>query len=250
MGLYKNQNGVLVPIAGRGKAEYGASTVRTGTITVNGDGSSQLITVNVEFAATMPDANYIVLIEPYTSAWEHTQWRTLNYTESGFRFDVVTTDGAVFPSVAKYTYTAIKLYTDAEYNNILSAMPSTANSTYKLLDKKVQRFSVAEDLNNALLNMPALSQLDFAIDANNLVVGGATFPKGTSWHVYSDGSGSSTFGGVGYRYIPNYNMLYHLAGGKAGSTLTLTITAVDTTDTDWKAATIDTTYATSGSVSY
>ena len=29
MGLYKNTNGVLSPIAGRGKAEYGASTVRT-----------------------------------------------------------------------------------------------------------------------------------------------------------------------------------------------------------------------------
>lgn len=120
MGLYNNNAGVLTPIAGRGKAEYGASTVRTGIITVEGDGSSSFITVNVTFDIPMPDANYIVDINPYTASWERTQWRTLNQTASGFRFDATRVDGAAMLT-AKYSYTAYKLYTDNEYNDLLDS---------------------------------------------------------------------------------------------------------------------------------
>ena len=117
------------PIAGRGKAEYGASAVRSGVITVNGDGSSDFITVNVTFSTPMPDKDYLVLINPNTASWEKTQWRTLDYTANGFRFDVTTVDDSAFLN-AKYNYTAIKLYTDNEYNTLLT-LPETK------LDKSV-----------------------------------------------------------------------------------------------------------------
>ena len=250
MGLYKNQNGVLVPIAGRGKAEYGASTTRSGSAPVPAIVAGGIGNTTVTFDTPMPDGDYIVEISSgakYVAA----QISTNNRNANGFRFNIYNlSDTDISEGQYNIRYTAYKLYTDVEYNNILNAMPSTANSTYKLLDKKVPRFSVAEDLSNALLNMPAQSQLDFAIGASKLVVGGATFPLRTSWHVYSDGSGTSTFGGIGYRYNPNYTELYHLVGGKSGLTLTLNITSVNTTDTGAVTATRDDNGTTGGELYY
>ena len=64
MGLYKNTPGnVLVPIAGRGKAEYGASTVRTGSVALEDIASHTGKAVDVVFDTPMPDNDYIVVLD-------------------------------------------------------------------------------------------------------------------------------------------------------------------------------------------
>ena len=139
MGLYKNNNGVLSPIAGRGKAEYGASTVRTGTITLSsGVAVGSYTTIDVTFSEPMPDADYeVVLAIPVNGSGhgEHTNagaYHAWGKTATGFRFTVAAPTAAISAGYA-INYTAFKLYTDKEYNDILAAMPSNASASNKLV---------------------------------------------------------------------------------------------------------------------
>ena len=118
MGFYKNTSGVLTPIAGRGRAEYGASTVRTGTIIGSSVVSSEQYTVtNIVFSTPMPDDDYLVVINSvYTSA-KDLNYGVISKTKNGFTVKISNPFGA---SVGwRFTYTAFKLYTDTEYNSLL-----------------------------------------------------------------------------------------------------------------------------------
>lgn len=122
MGLYKNINGVLSPIAGRGKAEYGASAVRTGTINspyTPAWGGSEIA---VTFDTPMPDADYEVTfaLDSFTAAME-VEVKSGSKTANGFTaifgrfFQTAVPEGTL-----SVTYTAFKLYTDNEYNGLLN----------------------------------------------------------------------------------------------------------------------------------
>ena len=138
MGRYKvNNDGTLgAMISGRGKAEYGASTVRKGSLSVTGIpkvGSSPTYKeITVTFDSPMPDANYELETSVGYQAFVFTA--ISNKTANGFR--------AVFTSIytnsdidITFTYTAYKLYTDTEYNNILAAMPSDASASNKVITR-------------------------------------------------------------------------------------------------------------------
>ena len=118
MGLYKNTNGVLSPIAGRGKAEYGASTVRTGTISFTAE-SAQWNRVNVTFDEPMPDADYLVdliITSDEPSMGNCTPYMIPSKSATGFTFKM-------YCSAARgitIAYTVYKLYTDNEYNGLLN----------------------------------------------------------------------------------------------------------------------------------
>ena len=119
MGRYKvNQSdGSLQMISGRGKAEYGASTVRKNTFNqVVGTGTFEVI--SIAFSTPMPDADYVVDFtfdnDSTTTAFSYA---VSNKTASGF--DI--TFGNQFTQAQRYkgTVTAFKLYTDTEYNEVL-----------------------------------------------------------------------------------------------------------------------------------
>ena len=114
MGRYKvNQtDGSLSLISGRGKAEYGASTVRKGhtTVSVTADTPS---THTITFAEPMPDANYIVEI---TTLSHYCYWTIGGKTANGFNIYI---KSSVTSNEFNVSYTAFKLYTDTEYNELL-----------------------------------------------------------------------------------------------------------------------------------
>ena len=78
MGLYKNTNGVLTPVAGRGKAEYGASTVRKGTATYTGATIGSYPIINVTFDTPMPDADYEIFFD-YDEASGHGELQYMGF---------------------------------------------------------------------------------------------------------------------------------------------------------------------------
>lgn len=118
MGFYENNNGVLSPISGRGKAEYGASTVRTGTVTIPDDTTAG--SFRVAFSDAMPDSNYIVnwYFDDCADGDAGRLVGAINCDANGFwlyYFGGFTKDVII-------KYTAFKLYTDVEYNGLLSTV--------------------------------------------------------------------------------------------------------------------------------
>lgn len=118
MGLYKYDNGVLIPIAGRGKAEYGASTTRYVTWT-----NAEAIAVggSVPFSAVfdvpMPDANYEVNWTCSASALHPVIDEKTASGFTGHAYRLVSP--AVDSGNGVINFTAFRLYTDLEYNELL-----------------------------------------------------------------------------------------------------------------------------------
>ncbi len=117
MGLYQNDSGVLTPIAGRGKAEYGASTVRKGTVSFSVAGNDNA-TQQVIFNTPMPDADYLV---DYSLPSDFLSKQIINVEQKTANgFILYDTNVANVPVSFTVEYTAYKLYTDNEYNKILN----------------------------------------------------------------------------------------------------------------------------------
>ena len=107
--------GDLIRVAGQGKAEYGASTMRSGTVTVAID-PQQYTTVPVTFDTPMPDADYLVDVS-FPTQQPISYYVVNNRTKNGFNL-FIKNEGAGSAN-ASVTYTAFKLYTDTEYNSLL-----------------------------------------------------------------------------------------------------------------------------------
>lgn len=139
MGTYKNTNGVLSPIAGRGKAEYGASTVRTGTATWDGTTVSAYPTVNVVFDSPMPDADYEIFFD-YDGASGHGektyygQFAVNGRTANGFTISMSSTIASGISAGWNVKYVAFKLYTDTEYNGLLTDVTGLKDTVRKKLN--------------------------------------------------------------------------------------------------------------------
>lgn len=116
MGLYKNTNGVLTPIAGRSKIEYGASIVKTGHITMSNISANGYQTATVTFDTPMPDADYMVFIKNISSAWLY--FDVYDVTKNGFTLYLVDSHGSGVTSPSA-DYVACKPYIDTEYNDVL-----------------------------------------------------------------------------------------------------------------------------------
>lgn len=122
VGLYVNDNGQLKICAGRGKAEYGASTVRKGTATYTGAGISSYPVVNVTFDTPMPDADYEIFFD-YDESSGHGEMAYMGffgvYKRTANGFQILFSDQAAISIGWNIKYTAFKLYTDNEYNGLL-----------------------------------------------------------------------------------------------------------------------------------
>ena len=118
MGLYKNNNGVLIPIAGRGKAEYGASTTRENTWTNSeaiSEGSSSAF--SVAFDTPMPDDKYEVDWTCSASALHPVIEEKTASGFSGHAYRLISPTVDVGDGIINFT--AFKLYTDLEYDELL-----------------------------------------------------------------------------------------------------------------------------------
>ena len=136
MGRYKvdQTTGALSLLAGRGKAEYGASTVRTGTVTLTAPepNSSVLSYATVVFDTPMPDTDYIVELE--ISSAISTAIAVKSKTVNGFVVNIRNASVIASATIGTITisYTAFKLYTDTEYNEVLDR--TDANSFGTVVD--------------------------------------------------------------------------------------------------------------------
>ena len=116
----KNSNGDWVQCAGQGRAEYGASTVRTGTVTFTALADSWNV-VEITFDTPMPDDDYLVIFEATNVAYVHVQ-QVMSKTINGFNAIVWNRDELTSSRPGYIKYTAFKLYTDTEYNQVLNSM--------------------------------------------------------------------------------------------------------------------------------
>ena len=128
MGLYQNNAGTLSLISGRGKAVYGASDVKTGTLNMASGttaSTAKWFEATVTFDSPMPDTNYLINIEVTHNA---------QYCIENIQFDGKTVNGfhmaAYHPTGTASTsipvkYTAYKIYEDTQYGAIVN------NQTYK-----------------------------------------------------------------------------------------------------------------------
>lgn len=168
MGLYKNKNGVLSPIAGRGRAEYGASTVRTGTSSITaGIQAGAVATVEITFTDPMPDADYLVdisFVQVKNLAFSIGKRQKTKFTV------IITNTGTVdyFGADTMFKYTAFKLYTDTEYNSILNKIPDLLDGRTTILTSSDDLDAITEpgtyswnDTANAPANVPG--NLTYAI---------------------------------------------------------------------------------------
>lgn len=145
MGHYEHKgDGALSLLAGRGRAEYGASTMRSGSLTTNAIANGQLESYDVVFDTPMPDTDYLVEIETMRayaliSVDHRTESSSSPKTVNGFRIHVVAAGSNLDSFTIKWK--AFKLYTDTEYNSVLDAVRDSgwqeATATTALASGKV-----------------------------------------------------------------------------------------------------------------
>ena len=118
----KNSGGDWVQCAGQGRAEYGASTMRSGSVTTPVIAGNSYATVEVTFSTSMPDADYIAVLSARNANWTKACYTVTTKTASGFVIACSNTTSAEMPAQT-IDYTAFKLYTDTTYNKILESLP-------------------------------------------------------------------------------------------------------------------------------
>jgi len=120
--LTKNSNGEWIQVAGNGKAEYGASTVRTGTITTEEISIGSFAIFTITFDTPMPDSDYHITWE-WNTAGGNLTYAIVTITEktaNGFKLYVRNADATSNPITSHVlSWHAFKLYTDTEYNSLL-----------------------------------------------------------------------------------------------------------------------------------
>lgn len=122
MGLYQNNAGNLSLISGRGKAEYGASTMRTGTVNMTGASGSaaKWFSATVTFSEPMPDTNYLIDLEvTHNTAYCLENIQFSNKTVNGFTMAAYHPTGTASTSIP-VKYTVYKLYSDIECSAIVN----------------------------------------------------------------------------------------------------------------------------------
>ena len=137
--LVNPTTGALTRVAGRGKAEYGASATRSGTYVPSSSVQTQEdLSFSVTFDTPMPDTDYQVIFgSASNSASSGTIQCVVRGRETTGFTGILRNVGTSPISVASGTFTwfAFKLYSDVEYSNIVNSMPSDASASNKLVTK-------------------------------------------------------------------------------------------------------------------
>ena len=126
-----NSDGTKTPIAGRGRAEYGASTIRTGTFTNPEVGANNYAIKTITFDTPMPDADYELSFEKETNSLCYIEVVSKAAASFVVRFIRPYTGGTILPANdSTWDYTAFKLYTDTEYNKLLTVQSGTTSDEH------------------------------------------------------------------------------------------------------------------------
>jgi hypothetical protein len=173
MGLYQNNAGNLSLISGRGKAEYGASTMRTGTVNMTGASGSaaKWFSATVTFSEPMPDANYLIDLEvTHSTAYCIENIQFTDKTVNGFTMAAYHPTGTPSTSIP-VKYTAYKLYSDIECSALINSQQYTTNEINtgkKWIDgKPIYRLSFSID--NPVQNWVGTSIINSNV---NTLIGG------------------------------------------------------------------------------
>lgn len=145
--LYRDNNGNETPVSGlnglSGEVVYGASTVRTGTVTITAK-ETAYGTYGVTFAEPMPDDDYVVnlSISGLSGGNWHNKTFNVSYenkTKNGFVICVGKPNDTAIEAGVIVKYTAFKLFTveglsDLESNvtELQAVVPSGASSSNQL----------------------------------------------------------------------------------------------------------------------
>ena len=200
-----NSDGTKTPIAGRGKAEYGASTVRIGTVTNVAVSVESTAVANITFTTAMPDANYLVNISECN--YGIPTFSITEKTKTGFKV-VIYNPTTITLSDLSFNYTAFKLYTDTEYNKLLTVQSGTTsdehvtwNRSGNVVTVSIYNF-VGTGSNVTVTGLPKCGGYVLA----NMCASGTSTPTGaiqiskndTSAIIYGVPNGTAVFGSVTY----------------------------------------------------
>lgn len=107
-----------VRVAGRGKAEYGASHYQSGSGTISARiAAGNAATVSIAFATPMPDTDYIVVANSLTNA--EVRYDIRDKTVNGFTLQGYNSSTSSAMTNTRYEWQAFKLYSDKEYDGLL-----------------------------------------------------------------------------------------------------------------------------------
>lgn len=153
-------NGVWQRIAGRGKAEYGASHYQAGTATL----PSGMQATQVTFDEAMPDTDYIVVLSGLgTSVVANIAGKT----KTGFQIHANNTA----TSAATATWQAFKLYSDKEYNALLDKNDNNFSTTATEILTSASSYTVTADV---VLVRAVLNTTDTQYSGADFMVNGIT----------------------------------------------------------------------------
>ena len=146
--LVNPTTGDLTRVAGRGRAEYGASAIRTGTINIPSTAAGAQGTVTITFSAAMPDTDYVIVINNGEgSIASPNEWYTWSITEKS----------------------AFKLYSNIEINDLVNygtRFPDYAHEITGISNP----WTATQDV-YAIVNIVSSStNFRFSIDGENVLV--------------------------------------------------------------------------------
>lgn len=165
--------GELKRIAGRGTVEYGASTVRTGTITVTFTQPEDSQTIAATFDTPMPDSDYILIVHP-TNASNSTAFCASSKTKTGFAgLARITNNDPSLPKDITYVYTAFKLHSVEgleELENSVSNLESLNTRTQaSCTSVKIKNTAVYARKRNGVVTINGATQLSADLTRNSWV---------------------------------------------------------------------------------
>lgn len=152
-----NADGSLTRIAGRGTVEYGASTVRSGSVSFSANPNTYTIRA-ITFSEPMPDSDYLVELEiiSQSNAAVHITSITSGKTKNGFSIVAYNSSNSA-DSTLNVRWTAFKLFTveglsDLESNvtGLQAVVPSGASASNQLVtENDLNTSSRRIDVSNA-----------------------------------------------------------------------------------------------------
>lgn len=166
--LVNPTTGALTRVAGRGKAEYGASTIRQGTLTLSGtvdpgDGIAGTVT----FDTPMPDADYIVYLAMASDI--NLQLVVSDQTKNGFKIQSLrppTASSIINPDIR---WKAVQIYSDIEINDLVNygtRFPDYAHEITSISNP----WTATQDIYVAVCIVSNGTDFGFNVDGENVLV--------------------------------------------------------------------------------
>ena len=173
--------GELTQVAGRGRAEYGASTIRQGTLTLSGtivpgDGTSGVVT----FDTPMPDADYIVYLAMVSDY--NLQLVVSNQTKTGFKVQSLRPSTASSINNPEIKWKAVRIYSDIEINDLVNYGTRFPDYAHEITGVS-SPWTATQDVYVVVNIVSSDTNFDFNVDGENVLVKDISSGIGVSFFV-------------------------------------------------------------------